>query len=497
MERAELYMKKVIIIGGGLGGLSCAISLAANGNQVTIVEKEATLGGKLKRIEEDGYTFDLGPSTITMLSAFEEVFQQAGRKIDDYLHFYRINNMTRHFFSDGHSLDLTDKTEEMEQQISEYSISDAKQYRAFLEHSQKLYRISEKRFLNTLLLRWQDRINLRLLKSFVQIKPFTSMTQSLSSFFSHGNSQALFGRYATYVGSAPNQAPQIFTMMAFLEGKLGIFGVTGGTYSIVSAFEKLAVELGVTIKKSCEVHKIHVESATVKGVETAEGLLETDLVVANGDALTIYQQLIDEAHRPSMTNRKLASYEPSLSGFVLLLGVSKQYSQLEHHNVFFPENYQEEFKDIFTKKQLPDNPAIYICYSGKSEESLAPTGHSNLFILINAPYLTEQYAFDQVKNDYADKIIQTLEKKGLSNLRQNIMYQKIITPGDLAAYSGAHRGAIYGMSSNTFTQAFSKIRNKSKDIKNLWFVGGSTHPGGGTPIVTKSGQLVAKEIMRE
>lgn len=488
-------MKKIIIIGGGLGGLSCAIHLAAQGHSVTILEKESELGGKLKQVHHNHYSFDLGPSTITMVGAFREVFESAGRSIEDYLEFYRIEQMTRNFFDDGHVVDITSNVEKMEAQIAEFSKEDARNYQLFLDESKRLYNIADNQFLNRLILSPKDQLNFQLIRGFSQIKPLTTMNKLLNSYFIHPNTLAMFGRYATYVGSSPYQAPAIFSMMAYLEGKLGIYGVKGGTYSIVSAFEKLANELGVTIKKNVNVERISVVNGKVFGVETVSEFERADYVVANGDALSIYKNLIEEKHRPSMTNRKIEKLEPSLSGFALLLGVKKQFQMLNHHNVFFPGDYQREFSDIFDRTLLPIDPTIYICFSGFSEPALTGgANRSNLFVLVNAPYMTGFVNWEAVKETYAQKIIALLEKKGLNGLSSTIEFMDITTPADIQNRTAAHRGAIYGLSSNSFQQSFFKVNNKSKDIDGLWFVGGSTHPGGGTPIVTRSGQLVAKAI---
>jgi diapolycopene oxygenase len=495
VERQALYVKKIVIIGGGLGGLSCAIRLAAHGCKVRLLEKEPELGGKLKKVVGGKYSFDMGPSTITMVDAFKEVFTAVGRRMEDYLQFYPVHPMTKNFFPDGSVVNLSQSIEEMEEQISQYSKEDASRYRDFLKESEKLYTISQQQFLNRLLPTNRDLFDFQLLKSFASIKPFTTLHQMLRNYFKHPNTLAMFGRYATYVGSSPYRAPAIFSMMASLEGQGGIYGVKGGTYSIVEAFEKLAGELGVDIKKNINVARIKVVNKRVVGVETTDGFFEADQVIANGDALAIYKNLIDEADRPSITNRRIDGMEPSLSGFVMLLGMNKRIPILTHHNVFFSKNYKQEFTDIFEKKMIVEDPTIYICYSGYSQPELVGENNSNLFVLVNAPYTSSRVNWDDRKESYFLKIITKLESRGLKDLIGSIDFYQIMTPADLQERTGAHRGAIYGTSSNSFQQAFFKLGNKSKDIEGLWFVGGSAHPGGGTPIVTKSGQLVAKAII--
>ncbi len=476
-----------MIIGAGLGGLASAIRLAYRGYQVTILEKEQTVGGKLQRVVSDGYRFDLGPSTITMKHVFESVFEDSGRRMEDYLEFYHLPMGTRNFFEDGSVVDFCPDVDKVEQQIANYSTEDAKQYRAFLKDSAKLYYIANDQFLNKLLYDWKAKLNPKLLVSFLKVKPMTNFDKWLQSYFKHPNTLAMFGRYATYVGSSPYQAPATFGMMAHLEGNQGVYGVKGGTYSIVEAFQKLAEELGVTVQLNTKVERILVKDRRAVGVETNLGTYDADEIIANADALTVREKLLSN-------DRKLDRVEPSLSGFALLLGVESKYDQLTHHNVFFPQHYKAEFDAIFTYKKMPENPTIYICNSGFTDKTAAGQMTSNLFVLVNAPVVSENTDWTKNKEIVTEKIIAKLEAKGLTGLNKHLTYKCTMTPEDIEQRTGAYKGSIYGMSSNSFKQAFFKIPNKDNQIKHLWYVGGSSHPGGGTPIVTLSGMLVADKI---
>lgn len=489
-------MKKVIVVGGGLGGLSAAIRLSLAGFSVTVLEKEAECGGKLKREVGGAYRFDVGPSTITMLSAFEGVFLQAGKKMEDYLDFYPVDPLTRNVFHDGTLVDLTKDIDQMEAQIAAYSPSDALHYRAFLKETQKLYNISQNRFLNRLFVSWKDKLNPWLLRDFARIHPATTLDRFLRNYFSHPNTLALFGRYATYVGASPYKAPAIFAMMAHLESQLGIFGVRGGTYAIVEAFVKLAQECQVEIKTNMEVTRLLTKGRVIVGVEVSDMIYPADVVIANLDLLTAFS-LLDPKKRPSMTDSKLESYEPSLSGFVMLGGVRERFDLLKHHTVFFPETYQDEFDAIFNRQKPPQDPTLYVCFSGFSDGGQAPVGGSNLFILANVPALIKQSNWQEQAEDYGDHMLSLLEQRGLTGISEHIEYNKLYTPSDWERLTGAYKGAIYGLSSNGFKQAFFRPTNRAKDLDGLWFVGGSTHPGGGTPIVTLSGQLVADAIINE
>lgn len=489
-----VWMKqKVIIIGAGFGGLSCAITMAAKGWDVTILERQSTIGGKLQQIQAEGYTFDRGPSTITMPNVFRDVFEQVGVRMEDYVELYELEPRSRNIFADGSRVDLSRDIHRMEDQIATYSPSDALNYAAYIREAEALYQQAEDQFMNKLLLTWKDKADVAMLRSLLRVRPFTTLQCLLKRYFTHPNTLAMFGRYATYVGSSPYQAPSIFAMLGHVEAKNGVFGVRGGTYQLVEGMARLARELGVKIVTNTEVIQIKVTHGRTTGVETHNGFYEAPMIVANGDVLNVNRMLIHEKDRPSMRNDKIAKYEPSLSGFVTLAGVAQQYSKLLHHTVFFPDKYEPEFRNIFERKLTPAHPTIYVCYSGFSEQGMAPEGGSNLFILANAPSLSACLDWGKEKQIYGDQVLSTLSQHGLTGIDKGDVL-KYYTPEDIASDNLAYKGSIYGISSNSVGQTFSRPSNRSKDIEGLWYVGGTTHPGGGTPMVTLSGRLVGEYI---
>ncbi len=485
--------RRAMIIGAGFGGLSCAIGLATEGYEVTVLEKQPTIGGKLQSLELDGYHFDRGPSTITMPHVFRSVFERAGRQMEDYVQLYELEPRTRNVFADGHVVDLSRSAEYTAEQIAAYSPEDARNYGRFLQEASAMYREADEQFLNTLLLSWRDKLKPSMGRSLLRVRPLATLQTLLKRYFRHPHTLMLLGRYATYVGASPYQAPAIFAMLAHVEAVDGVYGVRGGTSNIVRGMARLAGELGVTIQTNTEVTRIKVHAGQVSGVETNQGDYAAPLVIVNGDVLSASRMLLSEQERPSLPDRRIDAYEPSLSGFVTLAGVPKRYDRLLHHTVFFPEHYEPEFQSIFTQKTAPTDPTLYICHSGHSEPDMAPDGASNLFILANAPYTSTQWNWQEQQAAYSDRIASMLESYGLTDIRSGPVWQHY-TPADIERDTYAHRGAIYGISSNGAKQTFFRPGNRSPDIQGLWYVGGTTHPGGGTPIVALSGQLVAKHI---
>ncbi|WP_424768095.1 phytoene desaturase family protein [Paenibacillus sp. sgz302251] len=494
MTRAQ--GRTVVIIGAGLGGLSAAIRLAHAGFRVHVLEQQGTVGGKLQRITAEGYRFDRGPSTITLPHLFRQVFESAGRRMEDYVTIERLKQATRNVFADGSIVDLTDSMTATAAQIELYSKEDAAAYSDFCAEAARLYRLSDERFLGKLLLGLKDKLDPRLAAAFLQVKPLKTLQQLLRRYFRHPNTLAMLGRYATYVGSSPYSSPAIFAMLAHIESELGIYSVRGGTYAIAEAFAKLAEELGVTIETNVRVNQIMVINGKADGVETEKGYYPADIVLANGDFLTIHSSLIAPEHRPSVPNAKIDRYEPSLSGFVQLIGLRRTFEQLLHHTVFYPSHYEEEFNSIFTKLKPPSEPAVYICNAAVSDRTAAPEGASSLFVLVNAPYVSQAWSWERETENYAMLVRKRLAACGIEGLEQadvTITY----TPEQLERDTSAHRGAIYGISSNGARQTFFRPCNRSKDVEGLWFAGGTTHPGGGTPIVSLCGQLVAEELIKQ
>ena len=460
---SESLKQDVIIIGAGFGGLSCAIRLATAGLRVTVLERQEHVGGKLQQIEQGGYHFDRGPSTITMPDAFRSVFDHAGAVMENYVQLYELEPRTRNIFADGTVVDLSRNRGWMKEQIAAYSPQDASRYDAFMDESAALYAEANRHFLGKLLLNPSDKYNLQMLRSLLRVRPTVKLDKLLRRYFNHPHTLAMFGRYATYVGSSPYLSPSIFAMMGHVEAEVGIYGVKGGTYQLIEGMTRLAQEKGVRIQTDIEVHQIVVRQGKVAGVDTDQGFMEAEQVVANGDVLSVNRLLLAPEHRKRMSDSRIAKYEPSISGFVTLAGVRRHYDRLLHHTVFFPEQYEPEFDHIFRDRTMPADPTIYICYSGYSEASMAPAGASNLFILVNAPYLSEAWNWEEQQSRYGEFVLEHLEARGISGLKQSDVLIRY-TPQHIERDTLAHQGSIYGISSNSVKQTFMRPGNQSQDV---------------------------------
>ncbi|NLP49429.1 phytoene desaturase family protein [Bacillus sp. RO1] len=485
-------MKNIVVIGGGLGGLSAAISLATKGFHVTLLEKNIHLGGKLMPVRLGEASFDFGPNTITMPDVFQEVISQTGENPDSYFEFIKLPAHTRNLSPDGDVFDFSSDSEYMSDQLATLDPVGAKNYSAFLEEVTRLYKMGESQFFRRTFTSTADYLSPSLGYSFSKVRPFQSLHRFHRNYFTNPFVIQALDRYATYIGSSPYVSPATFGLIAYLELVDGVYYTKGGNTKIAEGFEKLARKLGVLIRTDCKVTAIEVKNKQAVSVSTEDGeKYPADTVVMNADLLHAYPELVQEVDRPHFTNKKAAKYEPSISAYVVLAEMNKRHSELLHHTVYFSKEYKQEFNHLFKDKAYATDPTIYLSNSSFTEKERSPNG-DNLFILVNAPATTLQ---NENAQGYKDVIYDTLAKRGLS-LKDNVLAERVITPKDIQTTFGAFRGALYGMASNRKTDAFFRPRNKSTDISNLYFVGGSTHPGGGSPMVTLSGLNVANAISK-
>ncbi|TDL34825.1 phytoene desaturase [Jeotgalibacillus sp. S-D1] len=484
-------MKKVVIIGAGLGGLAAGIQLQHEGYHVTIVEKNAHAGGKMMPVKIGDYSFDFGPNTITMPDVFRKVLSNVGESLDDYIEFVRLDHHTKNVFYSGDSFIQSTSPDAVIKQLADLDPTAAQTYWDYLKEVQRLYKQSEHGFFHRTFQSWLDYLSPSLTKAFFSVRPLETMNHFHSRYFKNKEILQVFNRYATYIGSSPYKTPATFSMIGYLEMTEGVFTIKGGNPNLAQAFVEVFKKLGGSLHLEQEVSQVIVRDQTAAGVQLASGMeVPADTVIINGDFITATKQLISEELRPSLPNKKLDSYEPSISAFVILAGLKKYQQDIHHHQVFFPEDYKREFSDIFEKNQLPEDPTVYICHSAYTDRSISKG--SNLFILVNAPAVNMKSG--EEIDRYKNKIYDRLEKEGI-DIRENLEVEKVYTPDSIAHLFHAYKGALYGVSSHKKSDAFLRPRNKSKDIKALYYVGGTTHPGGGSPMVTLSGLNVAKKII--
>ncbi|WP_059105000.1 phytoene desaturase family protein [Shouchella shacheensis] len=490
--------KDIAVIGGGLGGLSASIRLAADGHQVTLFEQNERLGGKCNIREGKGYTFDTGPSILTMPWVLEQLFESAGRNVNDYMTIERVEPQWRTFFEDGVTLDVKGDLPAMLKDIEELSPQDAAPFLEYLSYSAKMYDLCKKSFYKKSLSGVNDLRNLHNFKELMALDPFKNLDAGTKKFIQDPHLRQLINFFVMYVGSSPYLAPAVLSQLAYVQMGLGIFYVKGGMYKIIQGMERLLQELGVEIQTNAKVERIVYKDGEARGVELADGkTVHADVIVSNLEAIPTYQHLLSELPQAEPTEKMVKKYEPSVSGLVLLLGINRTYDHLRHHNFFFSKDPELEFKQIFEDKKPADDPTVYIGISSKSDPEQAPDGKENHFVLTHVPPLFGEENWELYRESYRETVLKKLERNGLEDIRDYIEFEYTFTPDDLKSLYGSTGGSIYGTVADRKKNGGFKVPSRSDRLANLYFVGGSTHPGGGVPMVTLSGQLTADLIAED
>jgi len=488
--------EKVIIAGAGLGGLSAALMLKVRGFDVLILEQKSQAGGKAGERIQNGFRWDTGPSLITMPFVIDSLFKESGARRKDYITFESIDPLCRYFFpGNSNSLDGSSDREIMTANLSAISPGDAGNWNTFLDYTQQLYRLTADLFLYSPIHEARDLLTLKNLLRFpslFQIDAFHTMHEAVSRYFKDPHICQIMDRYATYVGADPWKAPATLNIITYVEYGLPVEYIKGGIARLSEALVKRCNELDIDIRYNSPVREILHNGKRVTGIRTDNEHFSTSVVVANSDAVTTFEKLIPEKKK---TTNRLAKLEPSLSGLVFFWGVKGTFSQLAHHNIFFSKNYKEEFQHLFITRDISPDLTVYVAITSKKDKDHAPKGCENWFVLVNMPYLSENQNWDKWIPEIREKILEKLAEFGL-DIRKKIMTESTLDPRDMKDLYGSNRGSIYGISSNARSTAFRRPANRSRDLKGLYFCGGSSHPGGGVPLVILSGKIAAELVSR-
>ena len=494
-------MAKISVVGAGIGGMSAAARLAKQGHQVTVFENSDQSGGKCRTEWFGDYAFDTCPSLLTLPAVFRDLFLKTGKRIEHVLDISPVDPAFNYNFADGSKVTFPNLSNPKTYQEIEksFGISASQSWRQIIERSEKMWEASRDSFIESELTSiWPLLLRKNLINQINQISPFTSLRSLSEKLNLDPHLKMIIDRYATYTGSDPRSAPAVLLTIAFVESTFGAWHIKGGIGQLSVALEQRCRDLGVDFQFKSLVTKILVERNKVEGLVLNDGkVVHSDLVVSNSDAEYTFNSLIgNEVSSARGERRKLKSATKSLAGFSLLLGLDNSKSKpvdVDHHNVYFPENYDLEFDQIFTQKVPVTDPTIYLC-APKDSSMVKGKDKDAWFVLVNAPRHEPESGWDWKDGgqEYAQKIISKMDDLGL-NVTNRLDFMEYRTPADLENYAMAPGGSIYGTSSNSPVSAFLRARNRSK-VKGLFCVGGSAHPGGGLPLVGISAEIAAKAI---
>lgn len=495
MQNAIHNTKTCAVIGSGIAGLASAIRLAANGYQVDVFEANSCAGGKIRQSFEKGYRFDMGPSVITLPELIDELFELHGKNPRDYFTYTRLDHLFRYFFPDGTVINSYADVEKFGDEIEQKTTDSKATLFRYLDSARRKYEITRPVFIEQSIHRLKDFYSRNVLEGvrrFAEIDAFSSMDAVNRSYFSDSHLVELMNYYATYVGSNPFVAPGTLNVIQHLEINLGLCMPDKGIYSIVEALVKLAEEVGVRFHYNSRVEEIVVENKHAKGIKVAQEFLAFDGVMSNMDVYFTYNRLL-----PTQKQSKLIlKQEKSSSVIGFFWGINNTYPEMQLHNMFFSENQKEEYDTVFNKKTVYHDPTMYICITSKHVKTDAPEGKENWFVLLNVPHNQGQdweALVEQSRKNALRKINSMLK----TQLEDYMETETVLSPPEIEARYSSAFGALYGNSSNGRFATFLRHANFSRRIKNLYFAGGSVHPGAGVPMCINSAKIAVNMLLED
>jgi len=501
--------RTAIVIGGGLAGLAAATELAGRGVQVTLVERNQHLGGKMNVLTEKGFTFDMGPTILTMPNVVRGIIQRTGRNVSDYLDLVRLDPQWRCMYEDGTVIDLLEKPEEMAAAMDRQfpGAGAGAGWKSFVEYSRRMFRLSGKVFFFKDLggvmdlMRKPPTSEPGLLKDVFAMRMHSTVGGTIDKHIHEPHLKQLAEHFLQYVGSSPFLSPAILTLIAAAQVDDGCWYAMGGTRMVARSMERILREERAEIITGTGVRRLLTDGKRVTGVELEDGrTLTADVVVSNCDVQRTYRDLDGSQEGIAEQRRIGGDYTPACSGVVLYLGLDRQYDHLLHHDFLFSKDSHEEFDDIYRQGIPARDPTIYLCVPSRTDPTQAPAGGEALYALIHTPYLRPGQRWEGpggMMEAYRGTVIEKLKRFGMPDLEKHIVVERHLTPQGIERWYNAEGGAIYGLASHGKLKGGFKPRNRSRLYRNLYLAGGSANPGPGVPMVLMSGVTAADAVCED
>ncbi len=483
--------ERAAVIGAGIGGMAAAIRLAVKGYDTHLFEKSPGTGGKIGEMKIENCRFDTGPSLFTLPGLVDELFILAGENPRDHFMYLPLESSCRYFWDDGTVLNAWTDRNRFADEAEKVTGEPREKVLGFLDECAELYDLTAGIFIFSPFYRldnFRKPESLNVARNFWKLNAFSTMHGVISRRFKSPKLIQLFDRYATYNGSSPYRAPGTLNVIAHLEHNMGAFFPEKGMRDIVDALELLAARCGVTIHKGEEVLSVIREGYTVRGVETKSGVSDAEVIVTDVDVIPFYRNIMKE-ERPA---RRQEKQERSTSALIFYWAVNRRFEELDLHNIFFSSDYRGEFRAL-RNGEVSADPTVYLFASSRVVPADAPEGKDNWFVMINVPYDRGQDWNRIISRARAD-IIKKLGKRLGFDIEEFIEAERVLDPLSIESMTASHRGALYGSSSNSRFAAFRRHPNVRSRYKNLWFVGGSVHPGGGIPLCLASAKIACEMI---
>jgi phytoene desaturase len=485
---------RILVIGSGFGGLSAAIRLQAQGHDVTILEKLDKPGGRAYVFEQDGFTFDAGPTIITAPWLLHDLFELCGARTSDYVELKLLDPFYNIRFEDGTTFHYNGDPEHLRHEVARFNEADVPGYDRFVARTRDIFTagmaLIDKPFPSYGAM-------LKVLPDLVRLRADKSVAAYASQFVRDDRLRQVFSFHPLLVGGNPFSTSSIYALIHTLEREWGVWFAMGGTGALVQALVRLFEDIGGTIRYQAEVAGITVDRATRRatGVTLAGGeVIAADAVVSNGDTAQTYRRLVPAWARPRMSDRKVEGYDYSMSLFVIYFGTNRQYDNVAHHEILMGPRYKALLEDIFDRKLLSDDFSLYLHRPTATDPTLAPPGHDCWYVLSPVPHLGGPVDWAQVGDRYRDRIMAYLEERYLPDLRQHVVTERRVDPRYFRDTLDSYLGSAFSVQPTLFQSAYWRPHNQDRDIPNLYLCGAGTHPGAGLPGVMSSGKIVSDLI---
>jgi phytoene desaturase len=485
-----------LVIGAGIGGIAAAARLARSGYEVTVLEKNNKPGGRCDQFIREGHRFDVGPTLFLMPEIFAETFAALGERMEDHLDLCRIDPTYRIRFDDGAQLTLTSDLHALQAQLEAIEPGSFPGFLRYLEEGYKHYHVSLDRFVGRNFDGYLDYLSPRNLPLLFQLKALVKHYDNVGNYFRDPHLKAAFTFQNMYLGLSPYDAPATYSLLQYAELVQGVWFPVGGMYRVIERFEALARAQGVHLEYNTPVKQIEVESNRATGVILADGSRRRgDVIVANADLPYVYRDLLPDAAEAERLERK----KYTCSAIMFYWGVDRVYPQLGMHNVFLAGDYRASFERIFRSHDLPEAPSFYVHAPARVDPTAAPPNQDTLFVLAPVGHLDDSHAQDweALHRRARTAVLERLAEHGVSALEQHLKFEVSYTPHDWLSLYNLAKGSAFSLSHDFWQVGYLRPRNRHARYRNLYFVGGSTHPGTGLPIVLISARLTTERILKE
>ena len=495
-QSSRTVSRHTVVIGAGPGGLAVAMLLAKSGMRVTIIEKRNDVGGRTSTIHKDGFKFDTGPTFFLYPSVLREIFQHVGYNLDREVAMTRLDPQYRLVFGSGGELLATPNVEDMKRSIAAISPEDAVRFEDFITHNRKKLKLFTP-FLQQPFESWTDLLTPDVMKLLPLLAPWKSLDDDLKVHFKDERIRLGFSFQSKYLGMSPFRCPSLFSILSFLEYEHGVYHPRGGCGAVTTAMARIAREMGVTICLNESVNEILTDDGEAVGVSTTTRLIHADAVVLNADFPGAVLKLLPPKTRKRWTDRRISKAKYSCSTFMLYLGIRGTYDDVSHHTIYLAEDYKENLLDIERRHVLSKNPSFYVQNACVTDSSLAPSGFSTLYVLLPVTHETGSVDWPRCSANYRAIALRQLEKIGLIGVEDRIMTEHMLTPNDWKEQFDLYRGATFSMAHSLDQLLHLRPHNRYEDIKQMYLVGGGTHPGSGLPVIFESARITARLLLQD